>query len=731
MAENVAKIVLSAEDRTGAAIASAKAGLSSMQPQVQAASAAMLGFSTAAGAASAAIAAIVVSSKAIDAFNDLADATGSSVENISALDRVARETGGNFDTVSTSLIKFNAALKETDGDNSGTAAALKAIGLSAKELKTLDPSEALRRTAVALASFADDGNKARLTQELFGKSLKDVAPFLKDLADKGELVASVTARQAAEAEIFNKVLYNLQANATDAGRALAVGVVPTLNQLAEEFLGVNDAASGTPIIVSVINTTLQALAVVGANVAYVLKATWNELNGLASQAALIAKLDFKGFNALSTAIREDAERARRELDSFEQRILQGPLKNTRKEFSDSDPRRLSTGDGRQSVDFAKPSKETADRVKDLSKQQEASIQGLAEQLKALSGNTSEFDKVMERLTTGTWKNFDAATRAATLAIAGEIDETKRAIAQSKAWQEQQVETAKEIADAYVAESKAREQGRAAVDDYAKSIADQNAYYALEIGLLGKSDSARKLAIENYRIQIELEKQLEDIRKNAGFDEEQREEMRAKARKTAAEAQAGIANRVGAEDARGRDPLAGFDDALRKYQEESEKVAGQVEATFTKAFQGMEDALVQFVMTGKLNFSDMATAVVADITRIIIKQQIANATASLLGGGSGGGDFLAQGLGALFGGGKATGGPVDPSRYYMVGERGPELFVPNVAGSIVPTDQLGGMGGGSVSVVNHFTVSGAVDNRTQAQIAAQAGMATQRALARNA
>jgi hypothetical protein len=40
-------------------------------------------------------------------------------------------------------------------------------------------------------------------------------------------------------------------------------------------------------------------------------------------------------------------------------------------------------------------------------------------------------------------------------------------------------------------------------------------------------------------------------------------------------------------------------------------------------------------------------------------------------------------------GRALGGPVTGGQQYMVGERGPELFVPNQSGSIVPNNSLGG------------------------------------------
>jgi len=56
----------------------------------------------------------------------------------------------------------------------------------------------------------------------------------------------------------------------------------------------------------------------------------------------------------------------------------------------------------------------------------------------------------------------------------------------------------------------------------------------------------------------------------------------------------------------------------------------------------------------------------------------------------------------FGGGKANGGPVNAGTSYVVGERGPELFVPNTSGKIIPN---GGSGGGNTI---NLTVNGAID-----------------------
>ena len=52
----------------------------------------------------------------------------------------------------------------------------------------------------------------------------------------------------------------------------------------------------------------------------------------------------------------------------------------------------------------------------------------------------------------------------------------------------------------------------------------------------------------------------------------------------------------------------------------------------------------------------------------------------------------------FGGARAEGGPVSGNKTYLVGERGPELFVPNVAGTIVPNDELPSFGQGLASML---------------------------------
>jgi len=68
-------------------------------------------------------------------------------------------------------------------------------------------------------------------------------------------------------------------------------------------------------------------------------------------------------------------------------------------------------------------------------------------------------------------------------------------------------------------------------------------------------------------------------------------------------------------------LSGMKDALTDYQKKVNDVAGNVKNAMSNAFQGMEDALVNFVMTGKLAFGDLARSIIQDMARIVIQQSI--------------------------------------------------------------------------------------------------------------
>lgn len=105
----------------------------------------------------------------------------------------------------------------------------------------------------------------------------------------------------------------------------------------------------------------------------------------------------------------------------------------------------------------------------------------------------------------------------------------------------------------------------------------------------------------------------------------------------------------------------------------------------RAGAALERGLLNAIQRGKFGFDELrsvALSVLNDIAAAALQTGLEAIFSS--GGGSSGG--LLGGIGGALGGllglpGRATGGPVSPGRPYIVGERGPELFVPTTSGSV--------------------------------------------------
>ncbi len=80
-------------------------------------------------------------------------------------------------------------------------------------------------------------------------------------------------------------------------------------------------------------------------------------------------------------------------------------------------------------------------------------------------------------------------------------------------------------------------------------------------------------------------------------------------------------------------LGSLGGAMRDYAREAGDAADEAAGAFNDAVRGMEDALVSFVQTGKLSFSDLANSIIADIARIVVRQQILGPLVGAFGGGS--------------------------------------------------------------------------------------------------
>ena len=118
--------------------------------------------------------------------------------------------------------------------------------------------------------------------------------------------------------------------------------------------------------------------------------------------------------------------------------------------------------------------------------------------------------------------------------------------------------------------------------------------------------------------------------------------------------------------------------------------------FGGVISSIDDALTNFIQKGKFNFKDFATSLLKDMALIIARALIMRAILAAFGlagfgpmASAGGSSAMSLNYtGPRFGGAAAKGGSLTPGKSFLVGELGPELFVPRTAGTVIPNNQLG-------------------------------------------
>lgn len=179
---------------------------------------------------------------------------------------------------------------------------------------------------------------------------------------------------------------------------------------------------------------------------------------------------------------------------------------------------------------------------------------------------------------------------------------------------------------------------------------------------------------------------------------------------------------------------GAKQAFKNYLDDVGNVAKSTEQLFSNAFKGMEDAMVNFAMTGKLNFRDLANSIIEDMIRIMIQQSIMGPLMSVLGSlvpgaapaasgvVSGGSGFKFNAMGGVYGsdvaqafanGGAFTNSIVNKPTLFpfakgtgLMGESGPEAIMPlarTTSGKLGVMTAGSGASSGDTSVVVHVNV----------------------------
>lgn len=142
----------------------------------------------------------------------------------------------------------------------------------------------------------------------------------------------------------------------------------------------------------------------------------------------------------------------------------------------------------------------------------------------------------------------------------------------------------------------------------------------ELQLLGKTRKEQELIQYNHQLDLEAS------RLKIGMSQEniaKLDEEIAKLKERRAVIQATT-------EQRRLDPIAGIKDGVNQIQESVGDVAGNISQITQNAFNGMSNALTDFVLTGKANFKDLAKSILSDITSMIVKMVLFNSIKSAMG-----------------------------------------------------------------------------------------------------
>ncbi len=229
-------------------------------------------------------------------------------------------------------------------------------------------------------------------------------------------------------------------------------------------------------------------------------------------------------------------------------------------------------------------------------------------------------------------------------------------------------------------------------------------FAVEQQIAGLSDREQTFRRKILDLEFERQRAIENVGNIAELTAEDRLEAERRINDEYQKTLDNLATQEGLMRRMSRSFSDGWEKAFERYAESAENNSEYAASLFQTATRGMEDAIVNFAQTGKLSFRDMANAIIADIIRMQVRRSIVSfmmAPSLFPAGGPTAGPALLGMPGA------ANGGFLTPNRAYLVGERGPEVFLPKSPGTVVPNHQLSSMNnGGSMVTYNINAVDAA-------------------------
>lgn len=226
------------------------------------------------GAAAAAAAAGMVymvqrNTAAMAATSKMAGQIGVATEQLTALRYAAQQMAGVSDgQFDMALRRMTRRIKEAADGGGPAASALDRMGISAKELSRLAPDEQFRRIADGIKATSTQGDRLRNVMALMDTEGMPLVNMLQQGAaamGDWELAArrmglTFSSQTAKQAEAFGQQMDRVTASMTGFGRQVTAELLPTMNELADRFVGIHNDGELAKSVAEGIGTSFRAAA---------------------------------------------------------------------------------------------------------------------------------------------------------------------------------------------------------------------------------------------------------------------------------------------------------------------------------------------------------------------------------------------------------------------------------------------------------------------------------------
>jgi tape measure domain-containing protein len=303
------------------------------------------------------------------------------------------QTAELYVRIASSVKDLGVAQRDIAGVTEAVGLALKLSGAS-----TAESSSAMLQFSQAIASGVLRGEEFNSVNEAAPRLLQGLAKSLG--VPVGQLREMAKAGQLTREVLIDGLLKDLP-TLRDEAASLPDTIGGTFTDLGNklrivvgQFDQATGASKGMAGVINGIGTTgIEALAVVGANVAFVFKGIGREIGGIGAQLAALARGDFKGAGIIRDLIRSDAAEARRELDQFEKRILEGG-KRIAKSTADTTQAATDRNTAQKALAarFAEIKEGETKRVKDALEEQVAAERAAHSEFKKIENERAELAK---------------------------------------------------------------------------------------------------------------------------------------------------------------------------------------------------------------------------------------------------------------------------------------------------------------------------------------------------